>query len=212
MEHDDARALLIALYPHSRTEAVARLLRVSTCAVYRSAARLGLKKTPAYLRSPMAHRARPGCGTGGRSAETRFKPGQAPWNKGRSYHPGGRCAETQFKPGNRPHTWHPIGHERITDEGYLQRKMTDTGVTRRDYVNVHWLLWFEAGRTIPPNHVLIFRDGNRKKITLENLELVSRPELMRRNSVHNLPKPIAELVQLRGAINRKINRLEGKKP
>ena len=96
------------------------------------------------------------------------------------------------------HVADPIGHERVTHEGYLQRKMADTGVTRRDYVNVHHLIWREAGNDIPPGHILIFRDGNKANFALENLELITRKENMRRNSVHNLPKELAELCQLKG--------------
>ena len=76
--------------------------------------------------------------------------------------------------------------------------MADTGVTRRDYVNVHHLIWREAGNDIPPGHILIFRDGNKANFALENLELITRKENMRRNSVHNLPKELAELCQLKG--------------
>ena len=62
----------------------------------------------------------------------------------------------------------------VLPEGYLQRKMADTGVTRRDYVNVHHLIWREAGNDIPPGHILIFRDGNKANFALENLELITR--------------------------------------
>jgi hypothetical protein len=34
---------------------------------------------------------------------------------------------------------------------------------------------------------------------------MSRAESMRRNSYHNYPKELAQLIQLRGALNRKIN-------
>lgn len=134
-----------------------------------------------------------------------FRPGHAPWNKGIPFHSGGRSVDTQFKPGAKPHTWHPVGHERITDEGYRQRKLTDTGVTRRDYVNVHWIVWREAGRDIPPGMALVFRDGDKANITLDNLELVTRAELMRRNSVHRNHPQIVELIRLRAVITRKIN-------
>lgn len=136
----------------------------------------------------------------------RFKNGMVPWNKGKPFAAGGRSVETQFKPGSRPRNWQPVGHERITEDGYLQRKMTDTGVTRRDYVNVHWLVWRAAGRDVPPGHALVFRDGNARNLDLDNLELVTRAELMRRNSYHNYGVEIARVVQLRGAITRQINR------
>lgn len=135
-----------------------------------------------------------------------FLKGMSPWNKGVTFHAGGRASETQFKPGQKPHTWHPIGHERITKDGYLERKLTDTGVTRHDYVPVHHIVWREAGNDIPASHALVFRDGNKTNIVLENLELITRADLMRRNSVHNYGPEIAAIHQLQGAIQRQINK------
>ncbi|BBI51055.1 hypothetical protein HORIV_34760 [Vreelandella olivaria] len=52
---------------------------------------------------------------------------------------------------------------------------------------------------------MIFRDGDKRNFAPANLELISRAELMRRNSYLNLPEPLPQIVQLRGALNRKIN-------
>lgn len=137
----------------------------------------------------------------------RFVKGGTSWNKGRHFDPGGRSVETRFKPGNRPHTWNPIGHVRTTADGYLERKLTDTGCTRRDYVGLHILLWREHHGEIPRGHAIVFRNGDKTDIRIENLECVTRQELMRRNSYHtNYPKPVRRLIQLRGAITRQINK------
>ena len=98
----------------------------------------------------------------------------------------------------------------MTWEGYLERKVTDTGVKRIDYRLVHHLVWLAAGREIPPGHVLTFRDGDKRNFDLDNLELLPRKQLMQRNSYHNYGQEVANLIQLRGAINRQINRKEGK--
>lgn len=42
-------------------------------------------------------------------------------------------------------------------------------------------------------------------ITADRLELVTRAENMARNTLHRYPKEVAQLIQLRGALNRKIN-------
>jgi hypothetical protein len=140
--------------------------------------------------------------------QTQFKPGLVPWNKGKHHVAGGRSAETRFKAGNMPCTWKPVGSLRIAD-GYLQRKVTDTRCTSRDWVAVHRLVWEAEHGPTPPGDVVVFKPGCRTaveaEITLDAVELVSRSELMKRNSVHNLPKELVELVQLRGALNRKIN-------
>lgn len=196
-------------YPHVSTEQVAARLQCSVQRVYKKASDLGLTKTPEFLASPAACRLRRGGDVG---KTTRFQPGQHSWNKGMRYQPGGRCAETQFKPGQKPHTWQPVGSLRVRSDGYLERKVTDTGYPPRDWVGVHRLVWIEAHGPIPPGHAVAFRPGRRTteldKITLDALELVTRAELMARNTVHRLPREVAELVQLRGALVRQINRRE----
>ena len=59
---------------------------------------------------------------------------------------------------------------------------------------------------MPPKHAVRFKDGDRTNIAIENLELIHRGNLMRKNSVHNLPKELVRVVQLRGAVVRQINK------
>lgn len=186
--------ILTEKYPHVSTPELARSMGLSKMQVYRKVKELLLKKDPAVI------------------AATRFKPGQIPWNAGTHFASGGRSVETRFKPGNKPHTWRPIGTEIISKAGYLERKVTDTGVTEQDYVPVHHLVWREAGREIPKGSVLAFRDGDKLNFAIDNLELVTRQELMRRNNIHNRGPEIAQLIQLRVAISRQINKRQGKIP
>ncbi|WP_427310514.1 HNH endonuclease [Cupriavidus sp. H39] len=58
-----------------------------------------------------------------------------------------------------------------------------------------------------PWHVIVFRDANRKNIVLENLELISRAELARRNHPKNKSPELFRLIQLKGAIARQVNRI-----
>lgn len=201
---DDEIAVLRAHYTTTRARDLMALLPCrNERQIFYKAKRLGIRK-PIEVIAAMARESMQNPNHGGRAHQ--FKKDAAPWNAGKKgWQAGGRAPATQFKTGHKPHTWHPIGHERITHDGYRQRKLTDTGVTRRDYVNVHHLVWIELRGQIPPGHILIFRDGNPANITIDNLECISRAENMRRNTYHNYPKEIAQLIQLRGALNRKIN-------
>lgn len=114
----------------------------------------------------------------------------------RGWSAGGRVRETQFKPGGRPHSWLPIGSERTSKDGYLQRKVTDTGYPPRDGVGVHILIWREHCGEIPPGHVVVFRDRNKHNLQLGNLELISRAENCRRNSIHRYPPELKEVIRL----------------
>jgi len=200
--------ILRSEYPDTPTRQLADRLSRKVTAVYQKAKALGLKKSAAYMATPAACHLRRGNNAG--SAHW-FRPGHRPHNAGKKgWQAGGDSWKTQFKPGMRPHTWRPIGSERVSKDGYLLRKITDTGYKCRDWVGVHKIIWEAVNGPIPKGHVLRFRDGNQQNICLENLGLLTRAEQMRRNCVHNLPKELAVVIQLKGALQRQINKRESK--
>jgi hypothetical protein len=150
---------------------------------------------------------------------SQFKPGQQTWNKGikgsTGLHPN--CRRTQFKKGEMQgaaqHNYVPIGSERISKDGYLERKVTDDPeiVPVRRWVGVHRLVWEAANGPIPAGHVVCFLPGRRTneavKITIDALELVSRADLARRNHPRSRSPELGRLVQLKGAIMRQVNRI-----
>lgn len=191
---------LRAEYPHVRTAKLAEKLDRDERSVWNKALELGVKKTAEYFASPDSSRLRQGDGLGEKS---RFRKGMTPWNKGvKGLDLGGK--ETRFKAGHVSHQ-RPIGAERV-DDGYVYRKVANTGIKKVDWVMVHVQLWEQHNGPVPNGHIVVFRDGNKARIEIDNLECITRAELMRRNTVHRLPKEIAELCQLRGALNRQINR------
>lgn len=206
---DDQRDLLRRLYSDTPMPELKRLLCRSDRAIYSQARLMGLTRSPEYLASEHACRLRKGDNVG---AEHRFKPGATPHNKGvRGWSAGGRVRETQFKPGGRPHSWLPIGSERTSKDGYLQRKVTDTGYPPRDWVGVHILIWREHCGEIPPGHIVVFRDRNKHNLQLDNLELISRAENCRRNSIHRYPPELKEVIRLQKRLERTIrNRTDEK--
>lgn len=201
---------LRALYPDFTSQVVADRIGRDVRAVYQKARALGLVKSEAFLASDLSGRIQRGR-TDPRLVATQIKPGATPWNKGTHYAAGGRSVETRFKPGNRPHTWRPIGSFRISKDGYLQRKETDTGYPPRDWVSVHRSVWETAHGPIPPKHLVIFRPGMRtnrlEEITLDRLECISMAEHAQRNHPRNRHPELARLVQLKGAITRQVNRI-----
>jgi hypothetical protein len=196
-------------FPHTRTAILAQQLRRTYTAIVARASMLGLHKSAAYLASPDACRLRRGDHVG---AAFRFAKGHVPANKGQR-RPGwsvGRMRETQFRKGVlngvAAARFMPIGSTRIAD-GYLYRKLSAVpGPWTRNWKQEHHLIWIAAHGPIPPGHALRFVNGNRLDVRLDNLECLARRALMARNSVHNLPKPLAQAVQLLGALNRKLRR------
>lgn len=206
-------ALLRERFPHERTADVALALGRSYSTVAQKAAKLGIAKSAAYLASPAARRT-----DGKKGTATRFTPGTKPWNKGvpgsTGQHPNSRAHH--FKPGEMrgmaQHNYVPVGTTRISKDGYLERKVNDTHPTpARRWVGEHRIVWEAEHGPIPAGHAVVFLPGRKTTdpalIHPDALELISRRELMARNSVHaKYPPELARVAQLRGAITRQINR------
>lgn len=203
---DTERALLRAEYADTSTRELAARLRRPASSIYRAAAKLGLKKSEAYLAGKDACRLRRGDNVG---INTRFGKGHSPWNKGMvGLAIGGQ--ETQFKKGHRggraQQLYKPVGSERLSKDGYLERKINDDMPLQRRWRAVHLIEWEAVNGPLPTGHALTFKDGDKTHHALDNLELITRAELMRRNSCHQYGPEIAQLVQLRGTVTRQINR------
>lgn len=201
-------------YPHTTTAKLAAQMSRGVISINNIAHKLRLKKSPEHLASVEACRLRRGDHAG---VAHRFKPGHVPANKGLR-RPGwapGRMSETQYKAGNisgrAADLYQPIGSERLSKDGYTQRKIHNGLPMQSRWRGVHILAWEAVNGPLPKGHAIVFRDGDKKNFDLGNLECVTRAELMRRNSYHNnYPKEIAQVIQLRGALVRKINRRKSK--
>jgi hypothetical protein len=186
-------------YPHVKAALIASVLGLTIDQVYRKATQLGLEKSQEFFAGPDSGRTK-----GDRGLSQRFQKGIVPWNKGtKGVHSGGKA--TQFKPGQKPNNWLPVGSHRLSKEGYLQRKVTDTGYPPRDWVGVHIIIWTEVNGPVPKGHALKFKDGNKENVALGNLELISRRALMALNTVHNYPPELKEVIWLKASLTRKIN-------
>lgn len=183
------------LYPDQRTEVVAAVVGHSVRSTYRKAHELGILKSAAYLASPMSGRL-----DGVRGAHTRFKTGQPSWNKGRPFDAGGRSVASRFMPGQKPHNTMPVGHVRLVD-GVPWVKIAEP----KAWKPVHHVVWREHTGAWPPKGMpLVFRDRNPRNAAIENLELVTREELARRNSIHRYPPELRAAIKAVGKARRAI--------
>lgn len=215
------REVLRLLYSDTSTAAIAQQLGRSRCTIYQQAYKLGLKKSADYHASEQSGRIAKGYYLAG-AEKTWFPPGHVPANKGLR-RPGwgpGRMKETQFKPGERRGVaaWNhnEVGTIRLDPEGYLRIKIREaqpgepTGFgNAHAWPQLHRHVWVLHHGQIPNRHIIGFRDGNRQNCAVENLELLTRAELCRRNGMWNrLPRELAEAIQMNGVLKRKIRRLK----
>jgi len=211
-------------YPHRRTIELAADMGRSVESIYRIASKIDVHKSPEFLASPDSGRLAKGQTYPG-MALSQFRRGNIPHNKGQR-RPGwapGRMAESQFKPGNRSgqaaKNYNPIGTITTDREGYFRIKVRDavygkesTGFgNSRVWPFLHRQLWIQQNGPIPAKHLVTFKDGDRSNCKLENLELISMADNARRNCMWNrYPREIAEVIQLGGALKRKLRNLDGK--
>jgi hypothetical protein len=142
-------------------------------------------------------------------APFRYPKGHVPANKGlrRPGYTRGRMAETQFKKGRRPEeskNWVPLWSTRISKDGYLEIKWRERNGQHGNWCAAHILLWEDKHGPMPRGHKLAFKDGDVAHIALSNLELISNAEMMRRNTIHHLPKDLKDTIMLLGRVKRKV--------
>lgn len=119
----------------------------------------------------------------------RFKKGNIPHNKGLSMcYPG--CERTWFKKGNLPLNHKKVGSERVDRDGYTLIKVAEPNQWKLK----HRVIWEQVNGPIPKGYSLIFADKDKTNMSLDNLILVSRKELMVINR-RNLIKDNAELTK-----------------
>lgn len=209
-------ATLRRIFPHQKLAHVAAAMGRKPGSITNMATRLGLKKSPEFLASVHSGRVQRGQQNEAMRAQ-HFKPGSVPWNKGTAYNPGGRSAETRFQPGNMPHTWKPVGSYRLTGAKnkpkLLEQKVSEAaGPASLRWVPVSRLVWEAAHGPVPKGKFIVFKPGMKtlvaEEITLDRLDCVDRAEHLRRNHPGRTNPDLARLYQLKGAISRQVNRIK----
>lgn len=184
-------ATLAALYQTMSVGQLAAHMNRTRASIKGRISKLGLKK-PA------------GFGNTGR-----FLPGHKSWNKGmKGLDTGGSAG--RFKPGHlggrAAELKQPIGAESYSKDGYLQRKVSNDSVFYKRWKFVHIIVWEQAHGPVPQGDVIAFINGDKADLRIDNLECISRREIMRRNTVHNYPDELRKVMRLKATITRRINR------
>lgn len=110
----------------------------------------------------------------------RFVKGQIAINKGKKMSPElyAKAAPTMFKKGHSPSNYRPVGSERISVEGYIEIKVEDP----RKWRLKHRVVYEKYhGVKLTSNDAIIFLDGNKKNLEIDNLYRMTRAELVRYN-------------------------------
>lgn len=125
-----------------------------------------------------------------------FVKGQPAPNKGKTMPFHENSARTRFQKGQRRgranHLYKPIGTERISKDGYLERKIHDGLPLQSRWRAVHLIRWEEVNGPIPEGHCLKSVDGDRLNTDPANWMAIPRALLPRLNGRWSLGYDEAE--------------------
>lgn len=199
------------LYPNTLSAHLAEKYDFPVSAIYAQAYKLGLRKSKEFIvETSRMYFSRPD--HGGR--KTRFRKGTVPPNKGKkqtefmSQEAIERTKATRFKKGNIPPNHKPIGHERVTVDGYVEVKVRD-GKKQKNFELKHRLIWEEHNGPIPEGYNIQFKDGNRQNCKIENLYMISRADqVATENSIHRYPDELKRAIRLTTKLKKQIKEHE----
>ena len=195
--------IIKCLDPDNTTRYIADMLGRSERSVFAKASAMGLRKSTEHIqrinRDSFNNLIKSG-------KAYRFQKGHTPANKGKKMSPETyeRCQGTMFRKGHKPKQTQYDGAESVrTDKnGY---RYIYVRIAEGKWIPKHIQIWMNANGQVPDGYNIIFRDGNTLNCVLENLECISDSELMRRNTIHNLPVEVQELIHLKAQLTRAIN-------
>jgi hypothetical protein len=192
--------ILFQNFADNYTSYVCELLDRSYHSVANMAKKMGLKKSPEFMKAELQRQAER---LKSDSDPTRFQKGHTPKNKGKKLeeHQKDKIRKTFFKKGHTPANTKYDGHERVDVNGYVEVR-----ISKGKYVHKHRMVWEQANeREVPKGHLIVFKDGNKLNIVPENLELITRAEGMKRNSKHQWPKELTETIILLNKVKKIID-------
>lgn len=117
-----------------------------------------------------------------------FKKGDTPWNKGVKGYMGAN--KTSFKKGQEPINHREVGSERITRDGYVEIKVAEPNKWRLK----HRVIYEKHYGELPKDYAVIFADGDKTNLDINNLVSVSRHQLLVLNN-NELIKDDADLTK-----------------
>lgn len=189
------------IYPDHTAKECADMLGICVNYVYSLAHTNGIKKSEAFLKSPKSGRT-----DGTRGMTGRFQKGHTSWNKGKRTESIGNMVKTQYKSGHLPHNTKFDGAESVRFNKKEGKQRVWVRVDMGKWIEKSKLVWKEAFGELPAGMVIAFKDGNQLNVVPENLELITRQELMKRNTIQRYSPELKQLIRLNSKLKNTIKK------
>lgn len=194
---EEEKEYLRKCYADTLTADIASVLDLRLSQVRNMAFQLGLKKSEAFKSqiTKDLHKDPEFC-----RRKSEGLRGLPAWNKGMKglRHPGSE--KGWFKKGHEPHNTTYNGYKRVSKEGYVEVR-----VEKGKFVLLHRKIYEEHNGPIPPDCIVIFKDGNKRNFNINNLEMITRAENVLRNSWLRYPPEVRQLIGVKKVLTRVIN-------
>lgn len=107
----------------------------------------------------------------------RFKKGQVSHNKGKKGVCAAGCEKGWFQKGHTPKNHKPVGSERVSKDGYVEVKVSEPNKWKPK----HKVIWEQHNGPIPAGKCIIFLNGDKADVRIDNLMLIDRKVNVRMN-------------------------------
>ena len=199
MTPEQQKQYIIEHYADMSTKDIADHVGLTISQVYNRAHHLQLKKSPEYMAAILEIEAAKLRMYGEKS---RFPKGHTPVNKGQkmSAELYEKIRPTMFKNGSTPANTKFDGHERLSKDGYIEVR-----IRQGKYKLKHRHIWEQHNGEIPNRHIVVFKDRNKLNFDINNLELITFEDNMRRNTIHRYPEEIKQTIKTLTKLKKQIN-------
>jgi hypothetical protein len=195
---DEQLSIIMRMFPDTPARNIAGLTGLPAWKIYQLADKHGVRKSTSFREGVRDHLA----SYSDLGKDCRFKKGMVPHNKGKKVGNHPNMMPTQFRAGARPHNALPIGTIQPDHAGVMRVKIAEP----RQWCYLHRAHWEAVFGPIPKGHVVAFKDGHAANwADMANLELITRAELQRRNSIHRFPAEMKQTFRLLGKLKKAIN-------
>lgn len=208
---DEERFLIQICYSELQTELIAKYLKRNIGSIYNHAYAMGLKKSEDFNNSIESGRLLKGQRRG---IGTEFKKGQSAFNKGKkqqewmSRESIKRSIATRFKKGNKPHNTKYDGcitvhYDKLRSGQTIPYKWIR--LSERNWKMLHVFNWEKKYGKVPKGKIVVFKNKNSENCDVENLELITREENMRRNTIHRFPEELKSTIRALSKLKKTIH-------
>jgi len=146
-----------------------------------------------------------------RQLDSRKKSGEPSWNKGKKMSPEEyeRMKHTFFQRGHIPHNTLKDGDITIRRFYKAEIRYKFIRIAEGKWEFLHRHTWITNNGPIPEGMLVVFKDFNQMNCDIENLELLTREEIMIRNSIHykDFPQELIKAAQSIAILNKTIKKI-----